>query len=195
MKIHHTLAALLVASSALITGCASTSPQAVSYSSSQPESATYGTIDSIQYTQVNQESSGAGTVAVVRLGLRGRASLLDVGWISGFVQIPFRRVCVLEEATPARRGGATLFVQQKSPHHRIERGIRKGRGLIVRGARLIGRCLIGHGASREKGSTRRGDALRKRSLPSSGCAMVRPQADRRTGHAVRRGRIRPDSPR
>lgn len=63
MKIHHTLAALLVASSALITGCASTSPHAVSYSSSQPESATYGTIDSIQYTQVNQESSGAGTVA------------------------------------------------------------------------------------------------------------------------------------
>lgn len=64
MKTTHTLTALLIVTMTLITACATNSPPSPSYASSQPESASYGTIDSIQMTRANQgSSSGAGAVA------------------------------------------------------------------------------------------------------------------------------------
>ncbi|CDG84349.1 glycine zipper 2TM domain-containing protein [Janthinobacterium agaricidamnosum] len=62
MKTNNTLAALMMTGAVLLTGCASTQ-QAPGYSASQPESATYGTIDSIQMTQGNASGSGLGAVA------------------------------------------------------------------------------------------------------------------------------------
>ncbi|MES2740269.1 MAG: glycine zipper 2TM domain-containing protein [Pseudomonadota bacterium] len=66
MKTQSTLAALMIAATAVLTGCASTAPtQSPAYSSSsaQPDSSTYGTIDSIQATRTNAQPSGAGAVA------------------------------------------------------------------------------------------------------------------------------------
>lgn len=60
-----TLAALMIAGTAVLSGCASTNnpPQQVSYQQSQNESATYGTIESIQIKQAKAGTSGAGAVA------------------------------------------------------------------------------------------------------------------------------------
>lgn len=66
MNTKFTLAAMMVAAAALLGGCASTTPQQTSYAgypASQADSATYGTIDSIQLTRVNPSGSGAGAVA------------------------------------------------------------------------------------------------------------------------------------
>ena len=63
MNTKHTLVALMVAGSALLTGCASTAPQQTSYSTGQTDSASYGTIDSIQLTRVNPNGGGVGAVA------------------------------------------------------------------------------------------------------------------------------------
>jgi outer membrane lipoprotein SlyB len=75
---HTTIAALTLAGAALLTGCASNTPMGTDYypqssgypqqsgyypSQSQPESASYGTIDSIQVGRVASGSSGAGAVA------------------------------------------------------------------------------------------------------------------------------------
>lgn len=62
MKHANTLTALMVAATALLSGCASTqAPSQVSYS--QPaESASYGTIESIQIAQTKPANSGAGAV-------------------------------------------------------------------------------------------------------------------------------------
>ncbi|HEV7816843.1 MAG TPA: glycine zipper 2TM domain-containing protein [Janthinobacterium sp.] len=63
MKTTHTLVALMIATTTLVTGCASNGPQAPTYSASQPESSTYGTIDTIQVTRMTPQTSGAGAVA------------------------------------------------------------------------------------------------------------------------------------
>ncbi|MDC8760063.1 glycine zipper 2TM domain-containing protein [Janthinobacterium fluminis] len=57
------LAAMLLAASAALTGCAGTAPQQGVYPASQPDSAAYGTIDSIQLTRVNPNASGTGAIA------------------------------------------------------------------------------------------------------------------------------------
>lgn len=62
MKTNNTLAALMIASAVLMTGCANTQ-QSQPYSASTPDSATYGTIDSIQALQGNPGSNGLGAVA------------------------------------------------------------------------------------------------------------------------------------
>ena len=56
-----TLAALMIAGTAVLSGCASTNnaPQQVSYQN-QNESASYGTIESIQMKQAKEGTSGAG---------------------------------------------------------------------------------------------------------------------------------------
>ncbi|WP_308922274.1 glycine zipper 2TM domain-containing protein [Janthinobacterium sp. J1-1] len=61
MKTNATLAALMLAATAVLSGCASTAPSQ-NYNGSQPESATYGTIDSIQAVQGRAQTSGAGAV-------------------------------------------------------------------------------------------------------------------------------------
>src|SRR5476649_1575652 len=61
MKYTTTLVALAVAGSAILSGCAGNSPQQASYSS-QSESASYGTIDTIQVVQSRAGTSGAGAV-------------------------------------------------------------------------------------------------------------------------------------
>ena len=65
MKPTPTLAAVLMATSILLAGCASNSPPQGAYSPAPPQadSATYGTIDSIQVTHAAPGSSGAGAVA------------------------------------------------------------------------------------------------------------------------------------
>ena len=63
MKHSTTLAALVVAATAVLSGCASNQPsQQVTYAG-QAESASYGTIESIQVVQSKPGSSGAGAVA------------------------------------------------------------------------------------------------------------------------------------
>ena len=63
MKQTTLLATVVMAGSALLAGCASTTnPAPVTYSSSQAEAATYGTIDSIQVVQTKSGTSGAGAV-------------------------------------------------------------------------------------------------------------------------------------
>lgn len=61
MKSNATLAALMLAATAVLSGCANTGPSQ-NYGYSQPESATYGTIDSIQAVQGASQTSGAGAV-------------------------------------------------------------------------------------------------------------------------------------
>ena len=61
MKTNATLAALMIAATAVLSGCASTTPSQ-NYNGTQPESATYGTIDSIQPVQGRAQTSGAGAV-------------------------------------------------------------------------------------------------------------------------------------
>lgn len=56
------LAALMMASTVLITGCASNAPSQPSNYSSQIDSATYGVIDSIQVVRVDPATSGVGAV-------------------------------------------------------------------------------------------------------------------------------------
>jgi outer membrane lipoprotein SlyB len=53
----------LLGTAALMSGCASNAPQQTVYSASQPESSTYGTIDSIEVTRVAPKTTGAGAVA------------------------------------------------------------------------------------------------------------------------------------
>lgn len=69
---HTTLAAVTLAGAALLSGCASNTPMGADYypqqssyypSTSQSESASYGTIDSIQVARTSSGSSGAGAVA------------------------------------------------------------------------------------------------------------------------------------
>lgn len=62
MKHTNTLAAIVIASTALLSGCANTGTQQQS-GYTQNESASYGTIDSIQVKQVKSGTSGAGAVA------------------------------------------------------------------------------------------------------------------------------------
>lgn len=57
-----TLTALMIATAALVTGCASTSTSQPSNYSSQVDSATYGVVDSIQVVRVDPATSGVGAV-------------------------------------------------------------------------------------------------------------------------------------
>ena len=93
MKTTQSLAALMLVTATLVTGCATNSPQS-SYSSSQPESGSYGTIESIQMTRANQNSSGAGAVAGGLVGAllgnqvgsgRGRTAATVAGAVGGAV--------------------------------------------------------------------------------------------------------------
>lgn len=58
MKTAHTLAALMIAGTTLLTGCASNAPQ--TYNGTQADSTTYGTIDTIQITHIEGGKSGGG---------------------------------------------------------------------------------------------------------------------------------------
>ena len=95
MKPTVSLAALMVAVAALTAGCASNSsyPQATDYSS-QADSSTYGTIDSIRVVRVDPATSGAGAVAGGLLGAlagsqigsgSGRTAATAAGAIGGAV--------------------------------------------------------------------------------------------------------------
>lgn len=63
MKQLSILTAALIAGSAILTGCASTSSQPQQGGYVQADTASYGTIDSIQVVQAKSGSSGAGAVA------------------------------------------------------------------------------------------------------------------------------------
>jgi outer membrane lipoprotein SlyB len=66
MKTRTTLSAALVAAcigTGLLGGCAAPSQQSQGYPSSRADSASYGTIDSIQPTRTSGKSTGLGTVA------------------------------------------------------------------------------------------------------------------------------------
>ena len=65
MKSTHTIAALVIASTAILSGCASTSSQPNNngaYNNSSSASMGYGTIDSIQVTRGAAQTSGGGAV-------------------------------------------------------------------------------------------------------------------------------------
>lgn len=70
MKANQTLAALMIATSALITGCSSPPVQSTNYSS-MGNAATYGTIDSIQMVRIDPATSGTTGVGAVTGGLVG----------------------------------------------------------------------------------------------------------------------------
>lgn len=63
MKTNATLAALMLAATAVLSGCATGPTQSQQYyPANQPESAMYGTVDSIQIVQGGGQTSGAGAV-------------------------------------------------------------------------------------------------------------------------------------
>jgi outer membrane lipoprotein SlyB len=62
MKHSVILASLMLAGTAVLSGCASNTPMQQGSYSSQSESASYGTIDSIQVVQTKSGSSGVGAV-------------------------------------------------------------------------------------------------------------------------------------
>jgi outer membrane lipoprotein SlyB len=71
MKSTHTIAALVIASTAVLSGCASTSSQPYDnggYNGSSSASIGYGTIDSIQVTRGPGQTSGAGAAVGGVLG-------------------------------------------------------------------------------------------------------------------------------
>ncbi len=89
MKSTHTLAAIAVATTALLTGCASTSSDPYNnsgaynngaYNNSSSNSMGYGTIDSIQVTRAQGQTTGSGAVVG---GLIGAAVGNQVGSGSG----------------------------------------------------------------------------------------------------------------
>lgn len=93
MKTSHTLAAMMVAASALVAGCSSTPVQETNYSS-MGNAATYGTIESIQVVRVDSNTSGVGAVAGGLIGAlagnqvgsgSGRAAATAAGAIGGAV--------------------------------------------------------------------------------------------------------------
>ena len=63
MKTTPTLVALMLTSAALLSACANNAPRGQAYSASQPESSTYGTIDTIQVVRVAPQTSGGGAIA------------------------------------------------------------------------------------------------------------------------------------
>lgn len=97
MKSTHTFSALILVATAVLGGCASNSPQqaSTSYSpSSQSNSSSYGTIESIQVMRPGNKSSGAGAVVGGLVGGllgnqvgagRGRTAATVVGAVGGAV--------------------------------------------------------------------------------------------------------------
>ncbi|CAN7458975.1 glycine zipper 2TM domain-containing protein [Pseudoduganella sp. LjRoot289] len=79
MKTTQTLAAVMIAASALITGCSTSNTQPTNYSSMSNDS-TYGVIDSIQIVRLDPATSGVGAVAG---GLIGALAGNQVGSGSG----------------------------------------------------------------------------------------------------------------
>jgi outer membrane lipoprotein SlyB len=79
MKTSHTLGAVMIAVSALITGCASHTSQPTNYSTAQSDG-TSGVIDSIQVVRVDPATSGVGAVAG---GLVGALAGNQIGSGSG----------------------------------------------------------------------------------------------------------------
>ena len=93
MKTTQTLAALMIASTALLTGCSSSPVQSTNYST-QADAATYGVIDSVQVVRVDPATSGVGAVAGGLLGAlagnqigsgSGRAAATVAGAVGGAV--------------------------------------------------------------------------------------------------------------
>lgn len=93
MKTTQTVAALMIATSALITGCSNTPVQSTNYSS-MGNAATYGTIESIQTVRVDPATSGVGAVTGGLVGAlvgnqvgsgSGRAAATAAGAIGGAV--------------------------------------------------------------------------------------------------------------
>lgn len=98
MKSTHTLAAIAVATTALLTGCASTSNDPYTnnnngaYNNSASQSMGYGTIDSIQVTRGQGQTTGSGAVVGGLIGAvvgnqvgsgSGRAAATVAGAIGG----------------------------------------------------------------------------------------------------------------
>jgi outer membrane lipoprotein SlyB len=79
MKTSHTLGAVMIAVSALVTGCASHTSQPTNYSSAYSDG-TSGVIDSIQVVRVDPATSGVGAVAG---GLVGALAGNQIGSGSG----------------------------------------------------------------------------------------------------------------
>ncbi|MYN11112.1 glycine zipper 2TM domain-containing protein [Pseudoduganella aquatica] len=93
MKTTPTLAALMIAASALITGCSSTPMQSTSYTTAGNE-ATTGVIDNIQIVRLDPATSGVGAVTGGLVGAlvgnqvgsgTGRAAATAAGAIGGAV--------------------------------------------------------------------------------------------------------------
>ncbi|MES2263317.1 MAG: glycine zipper 2TM domain-containing protein [Pseudomonadota bacterium] len=93
MKTTQTVAALMIATSALLAGCAGNAPQSTNYSTMENAS-TYGTIDSIQVVRIDPATSGVGAVTGGLVGAlvgnqigsgSGRAVATAAGAIGGAV--------------------------------------------------------------------------------------------------------------
>ena len=93
MKTSQTLAAVMIAASALITGCSTSNTQPTNYSSMSNDS-TYGVIDSIQIVRLDPATSGVGAVAGGLIGALagsqigsggGRTAATAAGAIGGAV--------------------------------------------------------------------------------------------------------------
>lgn len=89
-----TLAALMLATTALVSGCASNAPSQPTNYSSQVDRATYGVIDNIQMVRVDPSTSGVGAVTGGLVGAllgnqvgsgSGRAAATVAGAVGGAV--------------------------------------------------------------------------------------------------------------
>lgn len=87
MKTNATLAALMLAATAVLSGCATGPTQSQQYyPANQPESAMYGTVDSIQIVQGGGQTSGAGALLGNTIGSGGgRTAATVAGAVAGGV--------------------------------------------------------------------------------------------------------------
>ena len=121
MKHMTAIAAVLVAGTAVLSGCASTSsvPQQQGYYANQAEAASYGTIESIQVTQAKSGTSGAGAITG---GLVGALLGNQVGSGSG------RTAATVAGAVGGAVVGNNVESNRNQPHEQYQISVRMDNG-------------------------------------------------------------------
>ncbi|MQA42520.1 outer membrane lipoprotein [Rugamonas aquatica] len=121
MKHMTAIAAVLVAGTAVLSGCASTSsaPQQQGYYANQAEAASYGTIDAIQVVQTKSGSSGAGAVTG---GLVGALLGNQIGSGSG------RTAATVAGAVGGAVVGNNVENNRNQPHDQYQISVRMDNG-------------------------------------------------------------------
>ncbi|MYM90136.1 glycine zipper 2TM domain-containing protein [Rugamonas sp. FT82W] len=119
MKHSTTLAAALIAASAALAGCASSGPQQQTSYASPSDTASYGTIDSIQVVQAKSGTSGAGAVTG---GLVGALLGNQIGSGSG------RTAATVAGAVGGAVVGNKVEENRNQPHEQYQISVRMDNG-------------------------------------------------------------------